>query len=189
MRYKIDSQNLIDYTYTRINDLIFKDRGHRLMDIEKIKDGIVLFRFIGGKVVTHKHVKKDLEDLRGDFLVIKPYFIPKSKNKNHDKIEIAIEAHKPGINGKDVCGFLESFVNKDQIFSRGNPLFSYERADQLPSWQKSLKRDYKICQGKMSCLVTDQNMSTERLRKTIYEYMVRPCIYYLFNMGNFSSRQ
>lgn len=188
MAYDIDSNNLIDYTYTRINNLMFKNRGHRLIDIEKTIDGIVLFRVAGGKVVTHEHVKKDLEALRGDSLVIKPYFIPKSSSEDYDEIEIAIEAHKPGVNGKDVCGFLESFVNEDQIFSRGNPLFSYERADQLHSWQKVLKRDYKTCQGKMSCLVADQNISTERLKKIFYEYMVRPCVYYLFNLGKFSEQ-
>lgn len=186
MPYEIDSQNLINYAHKRINDLIFKDRGHKLIDIEKIEEGIVLFRISGGKVVTHEHARGSLEDLRGDSIDIKPYFIPKLNSKNYDKIEIAIKVHKPGINGRDVCGFLESFVNDDKIFSRGNPLFSHKREDKLPSWKKILKRDYQSCQGKMSCFITAQDVSTIRLKKIFYEYMIRPCVYYLFNLGKFS---
>ena len=186
MAYDINSQNLVDYAYKRIVDLAFKDRGHRLMDLEKGEDSIDLFKLRGGKVITHEY--DNLKDFRGDHVIIKPFFNQRSKTRYNDKIEIAIEPYKAGINGRDVCGFLESFINRDQIFSIGNPLFSHERKELLPFWQKTLKREYESCQSKMSCLVTNQNISSGKLKKAFYEYMVRPCVYYLFNIGKFSEQ-
>ena len=189
MAYDINSQGLVGYAYARLWEAIFKDPGQKSIDIEETKGGIVLFRLRGeGKrVADQRFAQQDLKTLRAESVLISPSFIPRLKSGDKDKIEIAIEPYKAGVTGGDVCRFLELLVNDDQIFSRGNPLFNIEKLKDLKSWKEVLRRSYERGQNKMSCYVIDPNASTGRLKRAFYEYMVRPCRYYLFNLGRFQS--
>ena len=88
-------------------------------------------------------------------------------------------------NKKEVRDFLE-YMRGDVIFQKGEPLYSPEREIRLPDWKKVLQRNL-LEKQKMSCFVIDRNVGEERLRKIVYEYMFRPCLYHVFHQGEFSS--
>jgi|GEM_PF-2700935 len=102
-------------------------------------------------------------------------------------IEFEIHPETPGVNNSDVKSFLESLIEGDRIFQRGNPLYSQEREVNIAKWRAVLRRTpaRRARNPKMSCLVIDRRIGAEFLRKAIYEYMFRPCLYYLFKAGSF----
>jgi len=172
MPYKLSSVELANYIYERVYDPKF--RGQRSVEISISEDSKSL-------VLTAP---------KGNKVIFTPYFVEgrvtAEGRATYDRIEIGIEPDKAGINSKDITGFLEKLVKDDIIFNTGQPLFSYERQEALPAWREVLERANKTKKGKMICLIKDTNVSTERLRKIVYEYMFRPCLYYLFNLGSFT---
>lgn len=195
MPYSLTSQELLEYSFTRMHNLIYKEKGHRIMGVERLGDNkLKLFKFKAIKepgkeprVVTDKDDEKNIEHLKGDFITLEPSF---SRQGDHYVLEITIapDPNKAGVNGTDVCGFLESLINGDQIFSRGATLFSQERERDIKYWKSVLERSYDKCSGIMSCKIKDDNVSSGNLKRIYYEYMLRPSMCYLFKMGNFSSK-
>jgi len=186
MPYDIDSEGLFDYSIARLSDLTSRGRGRRIIGVEKLDDKrLKLFKFKAGSVITHEHDGQDLEHLKGDYITLEPSI---SRRGDNDIIEITIEPHKAGINGRDVCGFLEGLINGDQIFSRESLLFSQDREKNIDYWRSILKRDYDKCKSKLSCIIIDKDVGTKNLKKAYYEYMLRPSMCYLIGMGSFSSK-
>ncbi len=168
MPYKIDSKELSDYLHTR-----FQSVSHHRFSSRLAEDGLCILLELASSS------KKEASWNR---VLLKPRFVQSGKG---DKIEISIEPDTAGAKIDDVRGFLEKYVDNDAIFQKGNPLYNEDREKMLPEWKKTLKRTAGG-DNKISCSVINRNASTENLRKAIYEYMGRVCLYYLFSLGEFS---
>lgn len=170
MPYELSSEELVDYIHERVYDPKFT--GQRAVGIALSKDNKSL-------VLTAPKANK---------VIFTPSFIEGGAiidGRAYDSIEIKIEPEKVGVDNQDVSGFLERLVNDDKIFDTGMPLFSHERQKKLSKWREILKRENNPPESKMVCIITNKDINTKNLRRTIYDYMVRPCLYYLFNLGAF----
>jgi len=168
MPYKIDSKELSDYLHTR-----FQSVSHHRFSSRLAEDGLCILLELASSGKTEANWKR---------ILLKPRFV---QNDSGDKIEIAIEPDTAGTEIDDVRGFLKRYVDNDAIFQKGNPLYNEDREKMLPEWKKTLKRTARE-DNKMSCSVINHKTSTENLRKAVYEYMGRVCLYYLFCLGQFS---
>ena len=96
---------------------------------------------------------------------------------NGSKVEVLAESSPP-IEG-DFSKFIEDAINGDRIFMRGGRLYSSQREEMLPIWQKTFKRIIeKGDLEKLSCKVIDRQISAPKLQNYLYEYMVRPLLSY-----------
>ncbi len=87
-----------------------------------------------------------------------------------------------GVENDDFGRFLDRTVNNDRIFEKGQPFYSEERQKNLEKWHKILRRVPD--ESKMICEISDRSVSTDTLRKTIWDYMFKPCLFYFYNAGN-----
>jgi len=182
MAYELDTEKLVNYLYHRVHDPKF--RGQKLIGISMAEDrkSLTLFtyRTLKDEVITHEHEDEILEDKIGDKIILRPSFI---RGKGGDRIEIEIEPQKAGVNSSDVESFLD-YLSNDRIFRRGQPLFSHEREEGLKYWTTVLERADDPKKHKLVCNIIDRKVGTKKLRKAIYEYMFKPCRYYLFHLGS-----
>lgn len=147
MVYSLTSENLVDYLYERLSD----PKYHYHLDVELSKDG--------KSVILRCHGKN--------------FYL----NPTAEKTKVQLELESPYID-LDIKKFLEELVNQDIIFMHGNPLYNEKRQKELPSWKKVLRRvPENGLEGKMSCEIVDYRVSTKRLKKIVYEYMVKPFLY------------
>lgn len=103
---------------------------------------------------------------------IKPYI-------NDEKVDFMIEA-VPTFGERELfSSFLEKSINNDNLFARGNFLYDEKTEKFLPRWRKILKRAPENgALGKMSCRIINNDISTHKLRIAIFDYMVRPILYF-----------
>jgi len=157
MPYKLTTKIINQYICRRIKPVI-SGQTHQLVSAELSEDGtsIKLTDYRGRKedtfIITTRHIQ--------------------GKEGDYDRVEMSVEPHKPGIEEEDFKGFLEKMVDNDQMFQQKMPFYGHC----IPS--DTLRRETGK-RNRMICSVIDEKAGQERVQKAIYDYMVRPCLYYI----------
>lgn len=170
MPYKIDESDLVTYLFNRC-----QKRGYPL-DNEILHDN----RIGNPALYISKPARYTRDSIKLFVNVIK------AEESGHDKIEFIVETDISGVQNDNFGKFLNSVVDNDLIFKKGQPFYSEEKYKSLGEWQKILKRVPD--ESKMICEISNRGISTKTLRKAIWEYMFKPCLFYFYNAGKDSLR-
>ena len=132
------------------------------------------------KVVNYKTVIKLGGKERMEYECVYAPRLAKGRGNKPDRISIGLNPE--GLDTETSLRFLSQYVDTDHIFEKGQPLYSPERQVALPEWKKVLqrhpsKKSRSSKNPEVSCDILDPKISTERLKRIIYEYMFRPVLW------------
>jgi len=104
-----------------------------------------------------------------------------------DYVEMTLHPSRPGLDEKDVCRFLEKLVVGDRIFQEGFPLCPRYKpfAKNVSLAQRHFRRADSPTEDKIACYIAGNRLGNLQVIGLIYDYMVRPGLFYLFRMGEF----
>ena len=172
MAYDMTSGELIFYIYARCKEAEYP------FSIEQTKDK-------NGKEVLSISASALISEGGRKRIIIKPEIV-KEKGREYDRVEFYLEPDIKGVDSEDVSCFLENMVNNDKIFDLGEPLYNEERREKINEWKRILKRVPN--KEKMSCKIVNREINNENLRRTIWEYMFRLCLFYFYNSGKYAKK-
>ncbi len=157
MPYKLTTETINQYICRRLKPVI-SGQTHQFVNAELSEDetSIKLTDHRGKREYTFILTTRHIQGREGDY----------------DRIEMSVDPYKPGVEEGDFEGFLEKIVDNDQIFQQKMPFYGHN----IPSG--TLRREPGK-RNRMVCSIIDEKAGQKRVQKAIYDYMVRPCLYYV----------
>ena len=170
MANKLDNKTLTDYLHTRL-----KEVPHHKFNVSLMEDGSEI----------SLELASGLPSGRWSRIVLKPEVV--LQNGKPVSVEFDVSPDTIGVSREDFAGFLEKYISDDTIFQKGQPLYSEERHRDLPRLRRILLRTEKPGEPVIACAVIDRDVGADALKSAVYDYMMRPCLSYLFSLRNRSN--